>query len=258
MSFLDNFRAYTAGSAIEGPSFSFNDDNRTDGLDKLSRDDVKTRLIQEVKTWRDQHPDNVKDTIFEKASDEDMANYFDRWAAGRTKDYFGNDYSAMSADKIADEELSTLNYLLYSIKSDDFFKEGKDFKEEVNKYRDAHYPNSRFNIPANNLSRDAIRNGIERGQYRTRQSAFQGINDYLGGVAQSKSQPTPAEEQQEYVTISFVPGDSLGQKIIDAGLATDNGLWGDNGDVAFYANQMGLNNPNMVNAGSTFRVAKRK
>ena len=30
----------------------------------------------------------------------------------------------------------------------------------------------------------------------------------------------------------------FGQKIVDLGLATDNGLWGSNGDVAFYTKQL--------------------
>lgn len=48
----------------------------------------------------------------------------------------------------------------------------------------------------------------------------------------------PKEDEGEYIEFSYEPGDTFGQKILDLGIATDNGLWGEDGDVAFYTQQL--------------------
>lgn len=70
------------------------------------------------------------------------------------------------------------------------------------------------------------------------------------------------ETSDDIVEFSYVPGDTFGQKIIDLGLATDNGLWGDNGDVAYYTQQLrdqgALDERGNVKLGQTFRLRRRK
>lgn len=70
------------------------------------------------------------------------------------------------------------------------------------------------------------------------------------------------ETSDDIVEFSYVPGDTFGQKIIDLGLATDNGLWGDNGDVAYYTqqlrNQGALDERGNVKLGQTFRLKRRQ
>lgn len=51
----------------------------------------------------------------------------------------------------------------------------------------------------------------------------------------------------------------FGQKLVDLGLATDNGLWGENGDVAYYTKQ--LNDQGIYGnlpIGKTIRLKRRK
>lgn len=50
----------------------------------------------------------------------------------------------------------------------------------------------------------------------------------------STSQTAPSNE----VSYTYQDGDTFGAVILKLGLQTDNGLWGDNGDVAFYTNQL--------------------
>lgn len=68
--------------------------------------------------------------------------------------------------------------------------------------------------------------------------------------------------EDDYVEFSYQPGDTFGQKILDLGLATNNGLWGDNGDVAYYTRQLidqgALDERGNVKLGQTFRLKRRK
>ena len=47
-----------------------------------------------------------------------------------------------------------------------------------------------------------------------------------------------AEDAGDVVEYTYKPGDTFGQVILDLGLNTDRGLWGDDGDVEFYAKQL--------------------
>lgn len=55
---------------------------------------------------------------------------------------------------------------------------------------------------------------------------------------------------------------SFGQKIVDLGLATDNGLWGSNGDVAFYTQQLyeqgALDKNGNLKIGVPIKLRRRK
>lgn len=73
---------------------------------------------------------------------------------------------------------------------------------------------------------------------------------------------TETEDEGEEIEFSYNPGDTFGQKIIDLGLATDNGLWGDNGDVAYYTKQLrdqgALDAYGNVILGKTWKLKRRK
>ena len=52
--------------------------------------------------------------------------------------------------------------------------------------------------------------------------------------------PTPAPQStpSNEVSYTYQAGDTFGAVILKLGLQTNHGLWGDNGDVAFYTNQL--------------------
>lgn len=83
------------------------------------------------------------------------------------------------------------------------------------------------------------------------------ISDYLKNKRDSELNNT-----DEWVEITLEPGKSFGQAILDNGLATDHGLWGSDGDVAYYEKQLrdsgAIDNANNVGAGQSFRIKKRK
>lgn len=63
----------------------------------------------------------------------------------------------------------------------------------------------------------------------------------------------------DYVEYTYKPGDTFGQVILDLGIDTNKGLWGSDGDVAFYTKQLreqGI--PGMVPIGTKIRLKKRK
>lgn len=243
----------TFASTNGAPSTS----STTPESDDLSRDDAKKKLIQDIKAWRDKNPGNAKDSVFENASDSEISTILDEWASSKIKQDLGEDYGLYDSEKISDFERKRLNDEIKRIKSDGFFKQDEDFRKEVDAYRDKHYPNSKYNIPANRDAKSAIINMMERGEYTTSNSAFVGMSDYIKNLRNASAKEEPKEEE-EYVTVTFEPGDTFGQKIIDAGLATDHGLWGEDGDVAYYARQLDIPNASVINEGDTFRIKKRK
>lgn len=63
----------------------------------------------------------------------------------------------------------------------------------------------------------------------------------------------------DYVEYTYKPGDTFGQVILDLGIDTNKGLWGSDGDVAYYTKQLreqGI--PGMVPIGTKIRLKKRK
>lgn len=71
-----------------------------------------------------------------------------------------------------------------------------------------------------------------------------------------------ATTEGDYVTFTYKPGDTFGQKIVDLGLATGNGLWGTDGDVNFYTRQLleqgALDGNGNIKLGQTYKLRRRK
>lgn len=76
------------------------------------------------------------------------------------------------------------------------------------------------------------------------------------------SKGSSSESEDDFIEFSYKPGDTFGQKILDLGIGTDNGLWGDNGDVAFYTKQLidggYLDANGNVKLGVPIRLKRRK
>lgn len=68
--------------------------------------------------------------------------------------------------------------------------------------------------------------------------------------------PTPSKKEVKY---TYKAGDTFGQVILDLGLNTDHGLWGEDGDVAYYTAQ--LHNQGIygnIPIGTTITLKPRK
>lgn len=77
-------------------------------------------------------------------------------------------------------------------------------------------------------------------------------------VAPAVPENTPTKKDPS-VTYTYKPGDTFGQVIIDLGLNTSHGLWGDNGDVAYYTKQ--LHDQGIwgnIPVGTTIKLTPRK
>lgn len=85
-----------------------------------------------------------------------------------------------------------------------------------------------------------------------------------GGGGSTKSNDGKGNSSDEYVEFTLTKANDpnyrgFGQKIIDLGLNTDNGLWGENGDVAYYTKQLndqGIYGNLPIN--KTIRLKRRK
>lgn len=81
-----------------------------------------------------------------------------------------------------------------------------------------------------------------------------GLDKYINEYLDSKEKK-PEPETVEY---TYKQGDTFGQVIKDLGLNTDAGLWGSNGDVAYYTQQ--LNDQGIssnIPVGTKIRLTKR-
>lgn len=62
------------------------------------------------------------------------------------------------------------------------------------------------------------------------------IGFYRPDIYQKAPTPTPTPDNKVYYT--YKKGDTFGQVITDLGLKTSHGLWGEDGDVAYYTEQL--------------------
>lgn len=69
--------------------------------------------------------------------------------------------------------------------------------------------------------------------------SMNGIAGYYRPDLYSEPAPTPAPTPtKKTVKYTYKPGDTFGQVILDLGLNTSHGLWGSDGDVAYYTEQL--------------------
>lgn len=64
------------------------------------------------------------------------------------------------------------------------------------------------------------------------------INQYTWFEIKAPVTPTPTPTPTKKVTYTYKAGDTFGQVICDLGLKTSHGLWGEDGDVAYYTEQL--------------------
>lgn len=74
--------------------------------------------------------------------------------------------------------------------------------------------------------------------------------------------PTPTPTPTKKVSYTYKPGDTFGQVIVDLGLKTSHGLWGPDGDVAYYTQQLVaqgvLDSHGNIPVGTTIVLTPRK
>ena len=115
-------------------------------------------------------------------------------------------------------------------------------------------------IPANN-------GGVSQGEWENNLRNLGVDVDKLKGTDTnttdtSAATPAPVEDTSEYVEYTYKPGDTFGQVIKNLGLDEGN-LWGDNGSVKFYTDQLWAEHPEVfdqhgnIKIGQTIKLRKR-
>ena len=80
-----------------------------------------------------------------------------------------------------------------------------------------------------------------------------------GAQTVAETETITPEKDEDTIEYTYKRGDTFGQVIKDLGLKTDKGLWGSDGDVAYYTKQLreqGI--PGMVPIGTKIRLKRRK
>ena len=72
---------------------------------------------------------------------------------------------------------------------------------------------------------------------------------------------TGYDVDSDTITYTYKPGDTFGQVLTNLGLKSDAGLWGENGDVAYYTKQLvdqgALDSRGNIPIGTTIRLRRR-
>lgn len=119
-------------------------------------------------------------------------------------------------------------------------------------------PNGVNNQPINQvkISAERVAELLSRGKNKvTTKQAEKALNQ-----AQFEAKPEEIEEATETVEYQYKPGDTFGQVIKDLGMESGHGLWGSDGDVKFYEQQLreqGWKGGN-IPIGFKFKLSKRK
>lgn len=135
----------------------------------------------------------------------------------------------------------------------------------IKNYRKAENQAEAFNEMKRNL--DGLVQALRRSSQKTSQEPAQpeqkGGVGYIVKGTQDPSIPGSMGynvDTKEY-TYTYKNGDSLGRVIEDLGLQSGNGLWGQNGDVAYYTKQLSdqgmLDRAGNIPVGTTIRLRRR-
>ena len=117
-------------------------------------------------------------------------------------------------------------------------------------------PSKRTTLPRQNTEKETTNS----------QEKDSGFVDTLREVTNdTQNQPQQNTPEQtidtDTITYTYKPGDSFGRVITDLGLRTDAGLWGANGDVAYYTQQLAqqgaLDRNGNIPIGTTLRLRRR-
>ena len=114
----------------------------------------------------------------------------------------------------------------------------------------------------NNFLR-ALRSAAEDAAKDISEGAKAKVNAAIEGASQDSSQPgyTGYDLNNDTITYTYKSGDTFGQVITDLGLTTDAGLWGQDGDVAYYTQQLvdqgALDRNGNIPIGTTIKLRKR-
>ena len=133
-------------------------------------------------------------------------------------------------------------------------------KEEKKTEKKAEKKEEKKTTPAKK-SNEEIANEVIAGKWgngedrvKRLQSAGYAYNDVQTIVNQKLGWKAP-QNAPDKVSYTYKSGDTFGQVILNLGLNTGHGLWGDDGDVAYYAKQLGISGN--IPVGTTLTFTRR-
>lgn len=250
-------------------------DNKSDKFADKSDDEIKERMVNLIRET------GATDKGFGEG-DYDSKDYYDYGSefiggiGNRRKmfDKISDDVHARKEvyDKLSDDDKSALVEVLKYQKNLEEMKSNKP-----NKIQSQYAGIDQDKLARGLLLRKAL--SEVGGAYSKKKDTdnfmdvFENYESYRGKDAKAKEEKASekdgkkgGEEADDGETIEFMltrgndPNyKGFGQKILDLGIGTDNGLWGENGDVAYYTKQ--LNDQGIYGnlpIGKTIRLKRRK
>lgn len=129
----------------------------------------------------------------------------------------------------------------------------QEFKKFMNNYR-------------GNLAKQRRVEAKERAKTQRLEDALKKMSQDFSDANTTGETPTNVDTTQtvdtDVVEYTYKPGDTFGQVINDLGLRTNNGLWGANGGVAYYTQQLSeqgiLDENGNLPIGTTIKLRRRK
>ena len=125
----------------------------------------------------------------------------------------------------------------------------KDAQDRVNNFLTA----------LRNAAKDAVNSMIEKNAEAPKE--IEKID--VESASQDPSTPgyTGYDVDTDTITYTYKPGDTFGQVLADLGLKSDKGLWGADGDVAYYTQQLvdqgALDSRGNIPIGTTIKLRRR-
>lgn len=253
-------------------------DNKSDKFKDMSDDDIKERMVSLVRE-AGINDGKFEDGNFDSQDYYDYGNNFIEEIGARRGAFskITDDFKARKTlyDKMSDDEKSALAEVVK------YENNVKKFQRGENGYPDRE--STLRGIDQEKLAKGAeLRKILDKaGSAYSRKKdtddfmdIFENYENYRSKKDESdksdkadtkKANDKKKEEADEdVVEFSLTRGNDpnyrgFGQKLVDLGLATNNGLWGENGDVAYYTKQ--LNNQGIYGnlpIGKTIRLTRRK
>lgn len=250
-------------------------DNKSDKFKDATDDEIKERMINLVRE-SGVNDGKFEDGEFDSKDYYDYGNEFIEGIGSRRK-FFNKAFDKVESasqlyNKMSDDEKSALAEVL-------------KYEKNVKAMKDSSNPNRPQSVYTG-IDQEKLAKGVElrkildkAGSAYSRKKDTDDFMDIFENYEQYRSNKDEAKDSEdkksadkakdkaddgETIEFMLTRGNDpnykgFGQKILDLGIGTDNGLWGENGDVAYYTKQ--LNDQGIYGnlpIGKTIRLKRRK
>ena len=258
-SFVNAFRGFS--DTID--RYAKEDRNKDRQWEETKNKDIE--LNKELDEYSRRIKDEEENLMYKQNEYDKMAKKFE----GKSQDFINN-YRNMVMNSSAmrygsDKDRESMNNFFDAVSKGERFRADETALNEAKQaYQDKYdyYQGwMKGNLPQPNKY---IWDGNESNAEGQNQPGAQ--NSSTGNAANEATNALANAAPEDVVTYTYKPGDTFGQVLRNLGLESSKGLWGNDGDVAYYTKQLldqGLwanngNRPGNIPVGTTIKLVRRK